>query len=124
MEHTQGRGRQAEVLVDGRSLTVCDHVSPSGERMRPGVLEGVRFGYVAMDELSWDSAIAGNPSRRRQIDAVRAWSYVGYGRVVDIMPVVIDFGLFTMEDPNWSSDRRLIGRYVRVHIDRLDILPM
>ena len=39
------------------------------------------------------------------------------------MPVVIDFGLLKMEDANWTGDERLIGRYVRVAIDRLEVSP-
>jgi hypothetical protein len=53
---------------------------------------------------------------------VRKWAYVGLGRVVAIMPVLIDFGVLTMEDANWTNDESLVGRYVRVPIDRLEIV--
>jgi hypothetical protein len=39
------------------------------------------------------------------------------------MPVVIDFGLLQMADANWTTDERLVGRFVRVAIDRLEISP-
>ena len=39
------------------------------------------------------------------------------------MPVVIHFGLLRMEDPNWSTDEHLVGKFVRVPIDRLEIIP-
>jgi hypothetical protein len=123
LEHTEGLGRAAQVWVDGSLLTVCDNLSPVGARMPPGPLEAARFAYVVLEEFSWRDAVGGNPSRRKQLDHVRKWSYTGYGRVVSIMPVVIDFGLLTMEDPNWSTDESLIGRYVKVQMDRLEVHP-
>ena len=37
------------------------------------------------------------------------------------MPVVIDFGLMRMEDAGWVTDESLIGKFVQIHIDRLEI---
>lgn len=121
MEETAGLGREAQVWVDGHLLTVCDNVSRPGRRCPPGVLEDVRFAYMTAAGFTWAQAAAGNRSRRRQIDADRGWSYIGFGRVVDVMPVRVDFGLLVMEDANWTSDEGLVGRFVRVPIDRLEI---
>jgi hypothetical protein len=121
MEHTEGLGRLAEVWVDGTALLVCDGVSPPGRRTPPGVLEDVEFAYMTAEGFSWDRAAGANRSKRKQLDHVRRWSYVGYGQVVSIMPVVVDFGLLTMEDANWSSDEGLTGRFVAIPIDRLEI---
>ena len=121
MEHTEGLGRTAQVWVDGQLLTVCDSLSTRAERCEPGPLENVRFSYPSLEGFSWDRAARGNPSGKTRLDPVRKWSYVGYGKVVAIMPTTIDFGLLTMEDPNWTTDEKLIGRYVKVVIDRLEI---
>jgi len=121
MEHTEGFTSKAEVLVDGESLIVCDGVSTRGRRCAPGILEDVKFSYPSLEGFNWDHAVRGNPSNKARLDHVRGWSYVGFGRVVSIMPVTIDFGILEMEDPNWSDDERLIGKYVMVSIDRLEL---
>jgi len=121
MEHTEGFASKAEVLVNGESLIVCDGVSAPRRRCAPGILEGVKFGYPSLEGFDWNQAVRGNPGEKRRLDHVRGWSYVGFGRVVSIMPVRIDFGMLEMEDPNWSDDEKLIGKYVRVSIDRLEL---
>jgi len=121
MESTAGLGREAQVWVGGNLLTVCDNVSPASGRRPPGVLEGVTFGYVSDEQVDWTAAGNGNPMRRKGLDAERGWGYTGYGRVLQVMPVVIDFGLLRMECPHWSTEEKLVGRYVRVPIDRLEL---
>jgi hypothetical protein len=123
MEHTEGLGRLAQVWVDGTPLEVCDGVSPAGRRMPPGVIDAVEFAYMTAEGFSWEQAARGNRSRKKQLQHLRRWSYLGYGRVVSVMPVVVDFGLLTMEDANWSSDEDLVGRFVAIPIDRLEIRP-
>jgi hypothetical protein len=123
MEYTEGAGKPAEVWVDGSLLTVCDGLSRLGHRTPPGLLEEVKFRYTTDENVSWDDAVRGNPSRRVTLEPVKGWAYVGYGRVEQVMPVVIHFGLLRMEDPNWSTDDRLVGKFVRVPIDRLEVVP-
>ncbi|MDP7163483.1 MAG: hypothetical protein QF792_08330 [Phycisphaerae bacterium] len=121
MEHTEGVARQADVWVDGRLLTVCDSISSPACRCAPGPLEGVKFFYPSLEGFSWTRAVGGNRDGKYRLEHIRHWSYVGYGRVVGIMPVLINFGLLTMEDPNWSDQESLIGKYVKVPIDCLEI---
>jgi len=121
LESTDGPARAAEVWVDGTLLVVMDEYSRPGERLSPGLLTDVEFAYMTEEGFSWDQAVGGNRAKRRLIEHVRGWRYVGFGRVVQIMPVVIDFGLLTMEDANWTTDEGLIGQFVRVPIDRLSM---
>jgi hypothetical protein len=123
MEHAGGRGRQAEVWVDGNLLTVCDNVSGAEGRCPPGPLEQVRFSYMSVECPNWSDAIRANRSKRRRLERVGGWSYTGYGQIISVMPVVIDFGLLCMEDPHWTTDEELVGSYVKVAIDRLEIGP-
>ena len=123
MEHTDGYGRPAEVWVDGTLYTVCDNVSSPEQRVRPGLLEGVAFRYHNDEGYTWEEAIAGNHSRKITIEHVRGWGYIGFGRVEQVMPVIINFGHLRMEDPNWCTDDRMIGEFVRVPINRLEIAP-
>lgn len=121
MEHTEGLGRLAEVLVDGHTFYVCDAVSDPGRPASAGLLEEVEFCYMTAEGFSWDEAARGNPSKERRLDHVRGWAYQGYGRVVSIMPVRVDFGLLEMEDANWSRQESLVGRFVTISIDRLEL---
>ncbi len=121
LESTDGPARAAEVWVDGTLLVVMDEYTRPGEQLPPGLLTDVKFTYMTEEGFSWDQAVGGNRAERRLIERVRGWRYVGYGRVVQIMPVVIDFGLLTMEDANWTTDEALVGKFVRVAIDRLSI---
>lgn len=123
LEHTEGVGRMAEVWLDGHLLKVCDGISPRHERATPGPVSDAKFTYVAIDGFSWAQAISGNPSRKKSLNHVRQWSYTGYGQVISVMPVVIDFGVMRMTDANWTSDESLVGRFVKIPIDRLEIAP-
>ncbi len=123
MEHTEGLGKLAEVWIDGALLTVCDGVSLPGQRCTPGILEDVELRYYNDEGYTWEDALRGNPSHRSIIEPVRGWGYIGFGQVEQIMPVVINFGGLRMEDPAWSTDDTLIGQFVRVPINRLEIVP-
>ena len=104
-------------------LTVCDNLSGRDQKCPPGPLENVRFSYMSIESPNWAEAIKANKAKRKRLEKVRAWSYTGYGQVVSVMPVVVDFGLLCMEDPNWATDEGLVGNYVKVAIDRLEISP-
>jgi len=123
LENTEGLGRRAEVWANEHLFVVCDGISPRGRKCAPGLLSGVKFTYVTEEGFQWDVACTGNASRKKLLAPINDWSYVGYGQVVSIMPVVIDFGLLKMEDANWTNDNRLVGRFVQVKIDRLEISP-
>ena len=124
MEHTEGLGRAASVWLGGDLLTVCDAISTPGNPCPPGPLADVKFSYMAVDEgFSWDLAVRANASQKQRIEHVGRFSYTGYGQVVQVMPVVIDFGPVSMEDPNWTTDEALVGKYVRIDIDRLEVVP-
>jgi len=121
LESTDGPGRQAEVWVDGTLLVVMDEYSRPGEQAAPGLLTYAKFVYMTEQAFSWADAAAANRSERRLLEPLGSWRYAGYGRVVQIMPVVIDFGLLCMEDANWTNDEKLVGKFVRVPIDRLSL---
>ena len=107
--------------VGGTLLVVMDEYSRPGEEISPGLLTDVKFTYLTEEGFSWDQAVSGNRAERRLIEPLRAWRYVGYGRVAQIMPVVIDFGLLAMEDANWTTEEGLVGKFVRIPIDRLSM---
>ena len=121
LESTAGLARQAEVWVNDTLFVVMDEYSRAGERPLPGLLTDAKFVYMTEEAFTWDQAAFGNRAARKFIEPIRTWRYVGFGQILQVMPVLIDFGLLTMEDPNWSTDERLVGRFVRVAIDRLSL---
>lgn len=123
MEHTEGFGRRAEVWVDGTLLVVCDGISRRGRRCAPGPVANPFFRYTRDEGLDWNDAVLHNRHKRIALDWLEGWSYHGCGRVVSVMPVIVDFGLLTMEDPEWSVDAGLAGLFVAVPISRLEIVP-
>jgi len=122
LESTDGPGGQAEVWVDGTLLAVMDEYSSDGDIAQPGLLPDAGFVYMTEESFTWGQAVAANRAERQLLEPVRGWRYVGFGRVAQIMPVAIDFGLLQMEDANWTSDEGLVGKFVRVPIDRLSLM--
>ncbi len=51
----------------------------------------------------------------------QGWKYEGYGEVVGVNPTVVDFGILTLSAGPPTHDKRCIGEFVRVLIDRLDL---
>jgi len=102
---------------------VCDNISAAGRKYPPGVMNDVRLTYVSNEAFTWGEAMVGNVAAKKLLTQTKGWSYVGLGRVVSLMPTLIDFGQVQMEDANWTTDNSLIGKYVRVVIDRLEISP-
>ena len=123
MEQTEGLGGLAEVWLGGMLLKVCDSVSDAEKRCPPGAVTEVQFQYVSQQGFSLDDATRENPSRRREVEHLQRWAYIGYGQIKSIMPVVIDFGLLEMTDANWTTDETLVGKFVAVPIDRLELVP-
>jgi len=123
MEHSEGRGGMAEVWVDGTLMTVCDSVSTSDNRCRPGLMQGVSFRFTRDEAIDWNDAVYANGHKKILMEPISGWSYAGYGRVESVMPVKINFGLMTMEDPEWSTDEGLVGHFVAVPISCLELIP-
>lgn len=123
MEHTAGLGKEAQVWIDGELLTVCDNISSAGKKYPPGVLADARLTYVSNEAFLWEDAIAGNRACKKLLTPSKGWSYVGLGQIVSLMPTLIDFGQVQMEDANWTTDNSLVGKFVRIVIDRLEISP-
>lgn len=64
-----------------------------------------------------------NKEQVRRIDQVgtNRCSYVCYGQLKTIHPVLIDCGIITLSLGDWISDEKAIGCYVYFIISRLDI---
>jgi len=72
-------------------------------------------------ELEWEVIFSEN--RRKEIKLIEKsnWEYRAYGKILDINPVIINFGEFELNTENWSNDKNIIGEYVYWEINRLDL---
>lgn len=120
LHQTKGLGGLAVVETNGRKLTVEDNLSAAGSPAVCGYLPDVQFTYVC-DGPNWEEMLRGNPAGLVKLEPIGGVRYLGYGRIVSIKPVVIDFGLLQMVDGHWVYDESLVGRYVLVHVDRLQV---
>ena len=79
------------------------------------------FSVLLLTEQSWESMFNGNPERRKELIPTGHWSYNGYGEIISVRPVVVDFGDFEFEIGDFTSDQRCVGEFIHVIIDRLDM---
>jgi hypothetical protein len=118
---TEGYALEAQVEYAGTVLHVMDEFSPPGERSAPGSIRQAEFSYETFEALTWEETFSGNPRCRKELEHIAGWSYLGYGQIVSVDPVRIDFGILEMEDPLSTHDERCIGEFVCVKIDRLQL---
>ena len=72
-------------------------------------------------ELEWDTIFSENPEKEIKVEWKGGWEYETYGKIMNINPVLIDFGEFELNTGNWTNDKKIIGEYVFWKIERLDI---
>ena len=77
--------------------------------------------YPLVINFDWDTAFTLNANKEQELVKTDKWSYCGYGKILGIDPVMIDFGSLIFDSGSWTNDRRVIGEYVCMRIDRLDI---
>jgi SAM-dependent methyltransferase len=118
---TEGFALAADVEIDDHRLVVMDQFSPPGERAAAGPLQKARLSADEFDPLSWEEMSAGNPERRKRLVHLTGWSYLGYGQVVQVNPMVVDFGIARLEIGPHTRDERWIGEFVKIKIDRLSL---
>ena len=118
---TEGHDLEAVIDVQGCRLRVCDGVSSPEGPLAPGSLVDVDFGWLGLEDASWEEVFRRNRERRIGLEPLGGWSYSAYGRVVSVDPVRVDLGIIEIAGPVHSHDARLIGEYVAWQVDRLDM---
>lgn len=117
---TEGLYLEAIIEVDGQHLCVMDEFSVSADTS-PKVGEQFEFEfspYLGEDE-EWEAIFSGNPEGRVGLESLGGWRYRAFGRVVGVIPVLVDCGLFHVEGVVSSRDPRLVGEPVAFIISRL-----
>lgn len=118
---TEGYGLEADITLDGVPLTVMDAFSPPLAPLPPGPIEHARFSANEFSAQTWEEIFSGNPHGERSLKRIRGWSYWGYGLIIAVNPMVVDFGILQLEAGPRTHDERCVGASVRVLIDRLDL---
>lgn len=72
--------------------------------------------------FDWMTAFKKNPAREKKLQRGSSQcEYFGYGQIIQIRPVIADFGDFRLDIGDWTNDDRLIDDFIYWHIDRLAI---
>jgi hypothetical protein len=88
----------------------------------PGEICEVDIFHLSDPNVGWEVIFKENPEKvNALVKANNDWDYYGYGRIVSINPIIIDFGSISLDAGNWSQDDQIIGEYIYWKIDRLDI---
>jgi len=116
---TEGYGRAAEIDVGGLRLTVVDGISSAEAPAPAGLVENSKFDVVFVVPGSWRRAVDANPDGERKLEPQWGWRYLGFGRVVSLDPVRLDFGVLELELALPPDEDRQVGDSVCLAIDRI-----
>lgn len=114
---TEGRGREAEVEVNGERLAVVDAFSPVDDPARPGPLPDARLEVVAIPKLSRiaPADAAAEPPLRRDW----GWRYRARAPVLATDPLRVDLGAFAAELELPLREEITEGAILDLAIDRI-----
>lgn len=117
---TEGPYLEAVIETCGQQLHVMDEFSVC-EDTCPKIGEEFDFEFYPFigDGQEWEAIFTGNSSGHSGLEHLGGWRYRAFGKVIGVNPVVVDCGLFTVEDVVSSSDPRLVGESVAFTISRL-----
>lgn len=117
---TKGPYLEAVIEVGGQFLHVMDEFSVSAETaQKVGEVFEFEFSPFIDEDESWEGIFSGNPQHRKGLESIAGWRYKAFGQVIQINPVVVDCGLFQVEDVVSSNDPQLVGEWVAFTITRL-----
>ena len=118
--HTQGRGLEAEVEIEGERLRVQDALSPVEEPRAPGDLEGASLEVEAIEALTEVMAQPGGDGLG--FEPERGWRYRATGEIVSTEPLVVDFGGLRLELAMAAQKAWKPGDRLSVAIDRIRLV--
>jgi hypothetical protein len=116
---TDGYGLEAQVRVGTLILTVMDDFSALPQEVID-YGEPV-FSNLTVEGYSWEVMFSGNPGREKKLVNLQGWAYEGFGQIVSIKPVVVDFGPFCLELGDFTNDERCVGEWIVERIGRIDL---
>ena len=113
---TEGRGREAEVLVEGCQLAVVDRVSAADEPLPPGPIDAARLEIVTIPHLSGRDT--GEPGPKGLVREW-GWRYRARAEVLSVQPLRVDLGPFAVELELAMAETPAPGDQLSIAIDRI-----
>jgi len=118
---SDGEGLSCHLQIAGTTLEVMDRIGCEAPFMNVGDSIDVELEIGAEDEdETWEQIFSGNPDKRKELKHLGEWSYLAYGEIIAVSPVVVDCGVTTFEDVICTSDPACIGEFIAFTIKRLD----
>ena len=112
---------EAEVLIEINKNTYWTFVHPCNFKVNDIV--NIDFEIISLDfnekmffELNMNKDIKVIPDQKNRT------SYICYGVIKKIHPMIIDIGDFSVDFGDWCNDNSVIDKYVYFTISRLDII--
>lgn len=86
----------------------------------PGELIEVEFNHIE-GNVSWEERFNKNNKKEKKLTHAGNWSYDGFGHIISINPVMVDFGDIKLDLGYFTHDPRVVGEYIYERIERLNI---
>lgn len=119
---TDGPWLEATVETEHGSFVAMDCISCDENAVpAPGEEFEAEVTATILSEPTWDEVFIGNPEKVVGLVRQAGWQYIGYGRIESIRPTLIDCGILKIRGAIRTNDDRVIGLFVRVPIDRLEL---
>jgi hypothetical protein len=119
---TDGPWLEATVDTEHGTFIAMDCISCDERAVpAPGEEFEAELDATILSEPTWDEVFGGNPEKAVGLVREAGWRYIGYGRVESIRPTLIDCSILKIRGAIPTNDDRVIGLYVRVPIDRLEL---
>ncbi len=116
---SEGYGLQAQFKLNGKEYGAMDDFS--GFDTTHVDKQSPEFDILCLTEQSWDEIFRGNSDKKKELVKTGDWTYDGYGQIISVVPLVADFGDFTFEIGDFTTDQRCVGEFIHIVIDRLDL---
>jgi hypothetical protein len=96
----------------------------SGQTFELNITYKIKFACLDYP-LEWKTIFSENKAQKKTLESQNEFcSYLAYGKIISINPVVADFGDIKIEIGDWTHDDKIIGEFIYFKIDRLDILDV
>jgi hypothetical protein len=114
---TEGRGRAAEIELDGQPLCVVDGISPADRPVSPGAVSNPKLEVMVNPHLT--GRAAPEASAVTGFEADHGWRYRAHGEIVSLQPLRADLGLLCLEIDRADAEDWSVGDRITVAIDRI-----
>jgi hypothetical protein len=118
---TDGYALEAKINFGGRVFTVMDVFSPCESSAQPGHIFDAEISCMDIVSKSWEEMFSSNPDCIKDLVQIESWDYRGFGQIVEVNPMKIDFGVLVLEGGPSTHDTRCIGEYVGCTVERLQL---